>query len=59
MYVDELKDGQITVEYVSAHTGHDLGPQELKYLPLPNSTKQDVSTKISLGIPPDRILEGK
>ena len=59
MYVNELKDGQITVKYVSAHTGHDLGPQEVKYLPLPESTKQEVSTKISMGIPPERILQGK
>ena len=59
MYVNELKDGQITVKYVSAHTGHDLGPQEVKYLPLPESTKQEVSTKISMGIPPERILHGK
>ena len=56
--MDELKNGQITVRYVSAHTGHDLGPQELKHLPLPESTKQEVSTKITLGIPPERILQG-
>ena len=42
MYVDELKHGEITVKYISAHTGHDLGPQELKYLPLPESTKEEV-----------------
>ena len=59
MYVSELKDGQITVKCVSAHTGHDLGPQEVKYLPLPESTKQEVSTKISMGIPPERFLQGK
>ena len=58
MYVDELKNGEITVKYISAHTGHDLGPQELKYLPLPESTKEEVSMKISLGIPPERILQG-
>ena len=58
MYVDELKDGHITVKYVSAHTGHDLDPQELKYLPPPESTKQEVCMKISMGIPPERILHG-
>ena len=57
--MNELKDGYITVKYVSAHTGHDLGPQELKYLLLPGSTKQEVATKISMGIPPERILQGK
>lgn len=58
MYVDKLKNDQVRVEYVSAHTGHDLGPQELKYLPLPESTKQEVTMKISMGIPPERILKG-
>ena len=43
---------------ISAHTGHDLGPQELKYLPLPSSTKQEVSMKISMGITAERILSG-
>ena len=56
MYVDELKDGQITVKYVSAHTGHDLAPEELKYLPLPESTKWEVSMKINMGIPSERII---
>ena len=58
MYVDELKNGHIAVKYISAHTGHDLGPHDLKHLPLPDSTKQEVSMKISLGIPPERILQG-
>ena len=58
MYVDELKSGWITVQYVSAHTGHELGLQELKYLQLPESTEEEVSMKIDLGIPPERILQG-
>lgn len=59
MYVDQLKNGTIAVEYVSAHTGHDLGPEEIKHLPLPKSIKNDVSMKISLGIPSQRILQGR
>ena len=43
MYVDELRDGQISVKYVSTHTGHNLGPQELQHLPPPESTKQEVA----------------
>lgn len=35
--------------------GHELGLSEIKFLPLPNSTKQAV---ISKGIAPNRILEG-
>ena len=56
IYVNVKDDGQISIEYISAHTGHDLGPQELKYLPLPSSTKQEVSMKISMGITAERIL---
>lgn len=58
MYVDERTNGQVNVKYVSAHTGHELGPNELKFLQLPKSTKEDVSMKISMGIPPERILQG-
>lgn len=58
MYTDQYEDGHIYVKYISAHTGHDLGPQEFKYLPLPKSTKEQVAMKISAGIPPCRILEG-
>ena len=59
IYVDELKDqGHVRIEYISAHTGHDLGPQELKYLPLPNTTKQEVAMKVSMGVPTERILKG-
>ena len=57
LYVDEHEDGHVSVKYISAHT-HELGPCELKHLPLPQSTKQEVSMKISLGVPTERILEG-
>ena len=46
MDVDELKTGQITIQYISAHIGHELGPQELKYLQLPESTEEEVSMEI-------------
>lgn len=58
MYVDEFKDGQIAVRYVSAHTGHELGPDELKHLPLPRSTKEEISVKMSMGVPAERLLKG-
>lgn len=59
MYTDEYRDGKVLVKYISAHTGHDLGPQELKCLPLPLSTKEEVARKISIGVPPNRILQGQ
>ena len=59
MYVNEFEDGHVEVNYVSAHTGHELNSFETKYLPLPDSTKQTVATKLCLGIPSERILEGQ
>ena len=56
MYVDNFEDGHVEVEYISAHTGHTL---EIKYLPLPFSTKEEVATKLSLGVNSTRILNGK
>ena len=58
MYVTEFADHHVEVTYISAHTGHELGTSELQFLPLPESTKQAVSQKISLGIPTERILDG-
>ena len=58
MYTDEYKNGSVSVKYISAHSGHDLGPQELKCLPLPSCTKEEVAVKLAIGIPPNRILKG-
>ena len=59
MYVDELTDESVEVRYISAHTGHELGPTELKHLPLPASVRDEVTLKLCMGIPTERILEGK
>lgn len=58
MYVDESHSGQVAVRYISAHTGHELGQQELKHLPLPRSIKEEVSMKMSMGVPAERLLQG-
>ena len=58
MYVDQLQSGKVAVCYVSAHIGHELGPQELRYLLLPKSTKEEVSMKMSMGVPAQNILQG-
>ena len=47
------------VEYIPAHAGHDLSHNELRHLPLPESTKEEVATKLSLGVNTSRILNGK
>ncbi len=56
MYVDEYRDGHVM--YLTAHNGHELGSNQLPFLPLPTSTKETVSLKTSQGIPPGRIIDG-
>ena len=58
MYDTEFTDYHAEVTYISAHTGHELGTSELQFLPVPESAKQAVFQKISLGIPTERILDG-
>ena len=61
MYVTEYLDGKVVVKFISAHSGHDLGMTELPYLSLPKGVKEEIAVncKLSLRIPPERIMEGK
>ena len=59
MYVNNFEDGHMEVDYIPAHTGHTLSHSELKHLPIPANTKEEVAIKLSLGINPSRILNGK
>ncbi len=60
MYVTEYKDGKVIVEFISAHSGHDLGVTELPHLyPYQAGQKRKWLVKLSFGIPPKRIMEGK
>ena len=56
--MDDSRDGHVEVMYLTAHSGHELGSNQLLYLPLPVSTKENVALKISQGIPPERIIDG-
>ena len=58
MYVTEHMDGKVEVKFISAHSGHDLGAAELPHLPLPKGVKEEIAIKLSLGIQPERIMEG-
>ena len=58
MYVDVHEARHVTVCYIPTHTGHKPDCTELKFLPLPESTKEEVSLKLSQGIPTKRILQG-
>jgi len=54
MYMNKYEDGHVEVEYISAHSSHTLN---IKYLPLPTSTKEEVA--MSLGVNPNCYLNGK
>ena len=47
----------IDVKCISAHTGHELGTSELRHLQLPKSVKEEIAMKISMGIPPEKLLK--
>ena len=58
MNVDYYGDGHVTVMYVTAHTNHQPGPREDAHLPLPKRIREEIASKLSNGIPPERIMEG-
>ena len=43
MYVDVHEARHVTVRYIPTHTGHKPDCIELKFLPLPESTKEEVA----------------
>lgn len=60
MYVHHhADDNQVTVKYLSSHTNHDLSLEQTKYLALPQSVKNDITCKLAMGIPIERILDGE
>ena len=59
LYIDELYNGSVAVTYIPVHTGHKPGPREQRFLPLPASIQEEVSSKLSLGVPTKRVLQGK
>ena len=52
MYVDELHSGQVTVRYISAHTGHEF--RSTRSSP---PQKCEISMKMSMGVPAERVLQ--
>ena len=49
MYANVFDDGHVNVTYVTAHTNHMPGLREVAYLPLPNSTRQEIALKLANG----------
>ena len=58
MYVDVHGSKHVVVRYIPTLTGHTPSSDELKFLPLPVSTKDEVELKVSQGIPSKRVLQG-
>ena len=58
MYVDEYVDGHVEVQFITAHTNHQLGATELPFLPLPKGVREEIASKVNRGIPSERILKG-
>jgi len=59
MYATYASDGSVRVKYVTSHTNHDLSLEQSKFLPLPKDVKDDIAIKLNMGIPIERILDGK
>lgn len=55
----DVQTGEVQVTFVKTHTNHRPGLEEVKYLPLPEGTRQEVRDKYSDGIELDKIIDGK
>lgn len=59
IYAKHKANGVVLVEYISSHTNHDLSLEQSKFLPLPKDVKSTIAMKLNMGIPVERILDGK
>ena len=50
---------KVEVKYISSHTNHELGLDECKNLPLPNSVKEEIRQQHAAGISIERIMDSK
>ena len=51
--------GEVNVEYISTHCGHQPSRAELRFLPLPQSLRKEVREKFAQGISIEKIMDGK
>ena len=56
---EHSKTGEVVVEYIKTHTNHKPGLMEVKYVPLPEVTRQEVRNKYADGVRLDKIIDGK
>jgi len=54
-----LDEGRVDVKYISTHTNHTVEHSEFKYLPIPNSVKEDICQQFAAGISLERIMDSK
>lgn len=55
---EDLSTGQVQLTFVKTHTNHQPRLEEVKYLPLPGSTKQEVRDRYADGVGLDKIIDG-
>lgn len=55
---EDIKTGQVKLTFVKTHTNHQPGLEEVKYLPLPEGTKQEVRDKYADGVELDKVIDG-
>lgn len=59
MYVTKNQvTGKVNVKYNFTHTGHTLGLEEYKHIPLALSVRQMIEKKFAQGITLERIING-
>ena len=56
---EHSKTGEVDVTYIKTHTNHQPGLKEVKYIPLPEATRQEVRNKYADGVKLDKIIDGK
>ena len=56
---EHSKTGEVDVTYIKTHTNHQPGLKEVKYIPLPEATRQEVRNKYADGVKLDKITDGK
>ena len=56
---ENLVTGKVSVQYITTHTNHGLSLADTKYLPLPQSIREEVGDKFARGILLERIMDGK
>ena len=56
---EDTKSGSVHLVFIKTHTNHEPGLNEVKYLPLPNTTRQQVKQRYNDGVGLDKIIDGE